>query len=56
MPKSQQAWGPYQHPATQWNLGIEGAADEAVLNKVHNKPKYLLNPVTKELTLSSYIK
>ncbi len=34
MPKSQQSWVRSQHPPTQWNLG---AADEAVLNTVHEK-------------------
>jgi hypothetical protein len=35
MPKSQQSWVLSQHPPTQWNL--KGAADEAVLNNVHQK-------------------
>jgi hypothetical protein len=37
MPNFQQSWARSQHPPTQWNL--QGASNEAVLNKVHKKSK-----------------
>ncbi len=41
MPKSQHSWVRSQHLPTQWNLR---AADEAVLNNVHEKKKSNYSP------------